>query len=284
MSRPHHAPARSGRLRVLTALLLLVLAAASFWAAVHHRDLPQTERAAAYARDISITASATYVTLRTLNAFLSSAQELEVGVSFIGSGSAQPLKVLEPIDDTVERIAAVVFGVMLASGVLAVTMGPLGAVGFALLGFAAVLWAGAVAVGRVRPLGGAPRQLAVYGGFLGIGIPVAFLLSALIADRLTAETWAEHSRVIADITATVEDEGIDPADAGGVRGMMDRVEQYQTLASNLTSRADELIGSLISLLSVYIFKVLVLPVMLIGGLFVIARKLGAAAQTGKARS
>lgn len=274
MNRDAQPDAPPPRRRLLVAALLLLLAAASFWAAAHHRELPQTTRAADYARDISVTASATYVTLRTLNAFLSSAQELEVGVSLFASGSAQPLKVLEPIDDTVERIAAVVFGVMVASGVLAVTMGPLGAVGFALLGLAALLWAGAVAAGRVNPLGGAPRQLAVYGGFLGLGIPVAFLLSALVADRLTVETWAAHSRVIAEITATVEEEGVDVTDAGGVRGMMDRVEQYQTLASNLTSRADELVGSLISLLSVYIFKVLVLPVMLIGGLFVIARMIG----------
>ncbi|WP_375261617.1 hypothetical protein [Palleronia sp.] len=280
MSRIPQSDAPSRRRRLLGAVLLLLLAVASFWGAAHHREMPQTARAADYARDISVTASATYVTLRTLNAFLSSAQELEVGVSLIGSGSAQPLKVLEPIDDTVERIASVVFGVMVASGVLAVTMGPLGAVGFALLGLAALLWAGAVVVGRVRPLGGAPRQLAVYGGFLGVGIPLAFLLSALVADRLTAETWAEHSRVIAEITATVEEEGVDVAEAGGVRGMMDRVEHYQTLASNLTSRADELVGSLISLLSVYIFKVLVLPVMLIGGLFVIARKLGSLRPVG----
>lgn len=263
----------ASRTRLITAALLLFVAAGSAWAAFNHRDLPQTDRAAAYARDISVTASATYITLRTLNAFLSSAQEVEVGVAFIGSGSAQPLKVLEPIDDTIERIAAVVFGVMIASGVLAVTMGPLGAVGFALLALGAGLWAGVLATGR--PLGGAPRQLAVYGGFLGLGIPLAFLFSALVADRLTAETWAEHSRVVAEITATVEEEGVTPVEAGGLRGMMDQVEQYQTLASNLSSRADELIGSFISLLSVYIFKVLVLPAMLIGGLFVIARRLGA---------
>ncbi|SFG22379.1 hypothetical protein SAMN04488020_101558 [Palleronia marisminoris] len=261
------------RMRLLAAALLLLVAATSVWAAFNHRDLPQNERAAAYARDISVTASATYITLRTLNAFLSTAQELEVGVSLIGSGSAQPLKVLEPIDDTIERIASVIFGVMVVSGVLAVTMGPLGAVGFALLALGAAMGAGVLATGR--PLGGVPRHLAVYGGFLGLGIPLAFLLSALVADRLTAETWAEHSRVVAEITATVEEEGVAPVEAGGLRGMMDQVEQYQTLASNLSNRADDLIGSFISLLSVYIFKVLVLPVMLIGGLFVIARRLGA---------
>ncbi|SPJ25351.1 hypothetical protein [Palleronia abyssalis] len=255
--------------RVVGALCLLALAGLAFFASVNHRDLPQSARAAEYARGISVSASATYVTLRTLNAFLSSAQEIEVGVSLIGSGSAQPLKVLEPIDDTVERIAAVVFAVMLASGVLAVTMGPLGAVGFAMLGGAAVLWAAVVASGRSRPLGGVPRQLTIYGGFLGLGIPLAFLISGLVADRLVAETWLEHSRIVSEITATVE--GVEAE--SGFRAMMDQVERYQTLAGNLSNRADELVGSLVSLLSVYIFKVLVLPVLLIGGLLVAARRL-----------
>ncbi|TRD22798.1 hypothetical protein [Palleronia caenipelagi] len=114
-------------------IALIVIAALSIGAAFASRTLPSTTRAVDYATRISIGASATYVTLRTLNAFLSSAQEVEVGVSVVGQGSAQPLKVLEPIDDTIERIAGVVFAVMLVSGVLAVAMGPLAAVGFALV-------------------------------------------------------------------------------------------------------------------------------------------------------
>ena len=77
------------------------------------RDNPVVSAAQGYAADVATTAAASYVTLRTLNAFLSTAQEIEVGLSFIASGSARPLKVLEPIDDTVERIAGLVFGLSL---------------------------------------------------------------------------------------------------------------------------------------------------------------------------
>ncbi len=272
---------RSGRIsRRIPVLCLMAVAALSFWVAAGGRTVPLTDRAADYARNISVNASATYVTLRTLNAFLSSAQEIEVGVSLIGQGSAQPLKVLEPIDDTVERIAAAVFAVMLASGVLAVSMGPLGAIGFALLGGAALVWAAALATDRMGALGGLPRQMAVYGGFFGIGVPLAFLLSALLADRLTEQSWAEHSRIVREITASVADGTL--KEDGGLRAMMERFDQYQHLAANITSRADELIGSLISLLSVFIFKVLVLPVLLIGGLLVVARSLGGGSGTAPA--
>lgn len=260
-------------MRLGLCLALILAALLSFWAAASHRELPQTARAATYARDIAVSASATYVTLRTLNAFLSSAQEIEVGVSLIGQGSAQPLKVLEPIDDTVERIAGVVFAVMLAAGVLAVTMAPLGAVGFALLGGAALIRAGTVLAGRADLLGGLPRQLAVYGGFLGIGVPVAFLVSALVADRLTAETWREHSRIVAEITASVDGGDLEEAEEG-LRAMLGRMDRYQQLAANISGRADELVASLLSLLAVFIFKVLVLPVLLVGGLLVAARRLG----------
>ncbi len=259
----------------LRALLFVALAALAFGAAMRHADLPSTGRAEGYAREITVGASATYVTLRTLNAFLSSAQEIEVGVAFLGQASAQPLKVLEPIDDTVERIAGVVFAVMLASAAVAVALGPLTATGFALLSLAALVAAGFAATGR--RVGILPRQMLSYGAFLGIGVPLAFLLSALAADLLTERTWAEHQRIVSEITATVERGALEEAE-GNWSAMMDRVETYQRLAGNISSRADELIGSLLGLLAVFLVRLVVLPVVLIGGLFLIARRLGQGAR------
>lgn len=70
------------------------------------------------------TSAATYVTLRTLNAVLSTVQEAAfTGSVVVAEATVQPLKALEPIDDTVERISDVVFAIMLAAGVLSVAMG-----------------------------------------------------------------------------------------------------------------------------------------------------------------
>ena len=248
--------------RVLTTLVLLLLAGAALLLA--RADGPLTDRAQGYAQSIAINASATYITLRTLNAFLSAAQEIEVGVSLVGQGSAQPLKTLEPIDDTVERIAGVVFWVMLAAGTLAVALGPVSTIGLVLLALAAVVWAGVAATGRPHPLGGVPRQLAVYGGFLGLALPLTFAVADPLADGLTDATWAAQTAIVQDITATVDGLPVE-------EGIREKISRYQTLADNLWTRADELIASLLTLLAVFIFKVVVLPVLLIGGLLVVAR-------------
>ena len=52
----------------------------------------------------------------------------------------QPLKALEPIDDTIERISDLVFSVMVVTGILAVAMGPVSATGSALIALAALAW------------------------------------------------------------------------------------------------------------------------------------------------
>ncbi|QFU07720.1 hypothetical protein PARPLA_01636 [Rhodobacteraceae bacterium THAF1] len=250
--------------RVLTTLALLLVAAAALLAA-RQNDL-LTDRAQGYAQSIAVNASATYITLRTLNAFLSAAQEIEVGVSLVGQGSAQPLKTLEPIDDTIERIADVVFWVMLASGTLAVALGPVSTIGLVMLSAAAGLWAGVAASGRANPLGGVPRQLAVYGGFLGLALPLAFAVADPLSDRLTDATWEAQTRIVQEITATVDTLPVD-------EGLRDKIARYTTLAENLWNRADDLIASLLTLLAVFIFKVVVLPILLMGGLLVIARGL-----------
>ena len=223
------------------------------------RDNPLTNRAQDYARSVAVASAATYVTLRTLNAFLSTAQELEVGVSFIASGTAQPLKVLEPIDDTVERVATLVFGVMVATGVLAVALGPMSAIGLALLSAALAIWALSS-----KGHAGLPRRLAWYGGFLGLALPFALILSQPLAEGLTEAVYQQNVAVIEDVTANVGGSAALEEDEPGLR-------EYRQLAENLWNRADELIHALLAVLGVQIFRIFILPLVLIGGLFVIAR-------------
>lgn len=248
--------------RIALTLSLLLIAALALLGARFSDSI--SARGGAYAQSIAISASATYVTLRTLNAFLSSAQEIELGVSLGASGSVQPLKTLEPIDDTVERIAAVVFWVMLAAGTLSVALGPISTIGLSVLAAAALLWA--LSSASRRPLGAVPRQLAVYGAFLGLALPLAFAVAAPLANALTDATWTAQTQIVQEITASVDTL---PED----EGLRDKIARYQTLADNIWTRADELIASLLTLMAVFLFKVLVLPILLIGGLFVVARGL-----------
>jgi hypothetical protein len=260
--------------RGLSRLVAAVAAVLALVALLAHANNPLTGQARAYAEEIAVSSAATYVSLRTLNAFLSTAQEIEVGGSMVVSGTARPLKVLEPIDDTIERIASVVFAVMVATGVLAVALGPVSGTGWALVGVAALL---RLAVpGR---LGGLPRRLGLYGGFLGLALPLAFVLASLLAERMTAQVWSTHQAVISEVTASLGAEDLPPAgEASWWQSLQDRlggIERYQAVASALYSNADAVIESYIAILSVFIFRILVLPVLLVGAFWVAARQLAA---------
>ncbi|RBI85787.1 hypothetical protein DRV85_08660 [Rhodosalinus halophilus] len=250
----------------LALLAVLALAVAMLW-----RENPATQGAEGYAGEVAAASAAVYVTLRTLNAVLSSAQEVEVGAGLIVEGSAQPLKVLEPVDDTVERIAGVVFGVMVLTGVLAVAMGPVWAVGWSMVAAALAIHA---ITGGVAGVG---RRLLSYGGFLALALPAAFVLSALVADRLTQDVWDRHSAVVSEIAGGVEIEAPVAEDDEGyweaMRRQFDRIADYTALAGRIYERGDELIGSFIAILAVFVFKIFVLPALLAGAFLVVARGL-----------
>ena len=250
----------------------------SLLGAVFYAQNPLTQRAQAYAEQVATASAATYLSLRAVNAFLSTAQEIEVGGSMVVSGSAQPLKVLEPVDDTIERIAGIVFSVMVVTGVLAVAMGPVGGVGWGLVALAAAVW-----LLPGRRVHGLTRRLGVYGVFLGFALPAAFLISSVLADRMTQTVWDRHTLVVAQMTSGLGASDITaPQDASWWQGLQDRlgeVERYSELASAIYDNADALIASYIALLAVFIFKIFLLPLMVVGGFFVVARWL---AETGPA--
>ncbi len=264
---------RRARLGFVAAIVLVATLAAWFY-----QSNPVTQSAQRYAVAVSKASGGTYITLRTLNAFLSTAQEVEVGGSFFVSGSAQPLKVLEPIDDTIERLAGLVFVVMVVTGVLAVSLGPVSAVGFGLIASAACLWGLQRSGKGAGRFAGLSLSLGRYGVFLALAVPLAFVLTALLADRMTAEVWDQHQAVISEITREVApQDGVDPTVSegwmDGMQSLLGKVENYQDLAASIYARADELIGSFVSLLSVYVFKLLILPLLILGGLYVVLRML-----------
>lgn len=260
--------ARRGVRALLLAAALLAVAAAALW-----RVNPMVEGAERYAASVAVSAGGVYLTLRSLNAFLSTAQEVEVGGSFVVSGTVQPLKALEPVDDTIERVASLVFFVMVATGILSVAMGPASALGFAMLGLglALIAWRGAWP-------GGAARRLGWYGGFLALAVPMAFLASDLLAERMTQDALARHEAVVARITAPVDapvPQAGDPGWTDSVRVLWDEVERYQALAAGIYAEADALVVSLIGILSVFVFRLLVLPGLILGGVYAAVRMLAA---------
>ena len=266
MRRPEP-PVRRTPLPVLLIVLVVALAGVVF-----HAGNPISDRARAYATDVAVASAGVYITLRTVNAFLSSAQEVEVSGSVVfASGTVQPLKTLEPIDDTIERIAGVVFAMMVVTGVLSVAMGPVGAVGAGMIALAAGLWIADRLIGRRDVVVQLARRLGWYGAFLALAVPLAFVLSALLADRLTQDVWERNDAVIREITAPIADDAETDAVSNRFWEAMEDLDNYRMLAGNIYDRADDLIGSYIAVLAVFLFKILLLPALLMGGFFVAAR-------------
>lgn len=263
---------------VIVAAAMILATLVALWGALGWRDNPLTTPAAEYTRDVAAASAAVYVTLRTLNSFLSTAQGVEVGVKFFGSASANPLRFLEPVDDTVERIASAVFALMLLAGVLSVAMGPVGGLGWAMVALAAVLWL--IGWGRSQVAGHTSevghrhgalgRHLLWYGVFLALALPAAFLLSGSLADWMTAEAWQTNQAVIVEITGEATEAARSDWTVTNIR---EKFEYYYDLSSRIYDRAGELVTSYIALLSIFIFKLFVLPLLLAGGFFVIARTL-----------
>ncbi len=251
--------------------LLLPIAVLAVVGMLFYSANPLTQRAQAFAQDTATASAATYLSLRLVNAFLSTAQEVEVGGSLVVSGTAQPLKWLEPIDDTIERIAGMVFGVMVATGVLAVAMGPVGAVGWALVLLAIVIWAL-----PGRNLHGLARAVAAYGAFLTLALPLAFVVSAGLSQIMTAQVQEQNEAVIAELTSGLDDTAsVQTEPQGWWENMQSRlgdVDQARVLAEAIYNNADELIGSYIAVLAVYLFNVVLLPLMLAGAFLILARR------------
>lgn len=262
------------RAQMVAAGLCVVIALA---ATLGYRHNPLTNRAAAYAQDIAVASAATYVTLRTLNAALSTAQEIEVsGGAVVVSGTARPLKLLEPIDDTIERIAGVVFALMVMTGLLAFALGPVGAIGAAMIGLAAMAWLLTRLGARLSGVPPLARQLGGYGVFFFLALPLAFVLSALVSDLLTTEAYARHQAIIAEITAHVET-APQAEEAGwwtGLRDSVGELDRYKDIAANIWTRADDLIASYLSILAVFMFRVFLLPALFAGALLVALRSVG----------
>jgi hypothetical protein len=97
-----------------------------------------------------------------------------------------------------------------------------------------------------------------------MALPLALVVSEPLAGQLTEGVYLRNMEVIEEITAHV----------GGSEALGEEepgLTEYRQLASNLWSRADELIGALLAVLGVHVFRIFLLPFLLVGGLFVVAR-------------
>lgn len=259
----------SRRARALRRALPALLAAlACLWLLGRPSDNPVVGAAERFNAEVAVAAGATYVSLRAVNAALSVAQEVEVGGSLGVSASAQPLKWLEPVDDTVERVSSLVFAMALIAGVLSLALAPVAAIGLALLAGALLGVAVCACTGPgPRLLQGGLRGAAGLGLVLALVLPAVFALGAWAGEALTRPAWAEAeatlSAIAGEARALLEADASGPQERGWLGRQTDLAGRYFGAAGTFWNEADALLAASLTLVGVFLLRMVVLPLVLL---------------------
>ena len=299
--------------RWLWAIAGVVILAIGFLDLSSERPLNPTVRpATAAAEDIAVSAGAVYVSLRVINAALSTAQEVEIGASIGAQANMQPLKFLEPLDDTVERVAGVVFVIAAGAAVAGLGLAPLAGLGLCLLGIGCLMRVSCLGAPRLAAMENASLHAIRVGAVFGLCLPVVFALGVWLGDTLTASRWdramsdldgvTEEARILvgAGIDAELAAAGVDPgvfvedaeaeADGGwfdwigssvqsvgdGFGNAVEATRRYISAGGLLMSRADDVFSASLTIIGVFVLRTLVLPGVLLWAFVGLMRRVAAA--------
>lgn len=266
-----------------------------------------------------------YAVLRGINAALSVAKETEIGVGLVGSITAQPAMVLDPIDETVARVSDLVFVLAAVSGMLEIAFAPLAqlgaaaaAAGFALLYLPVII--PAVAGTVAGTLSGFGRALASFGLMLALALPLGYGIGGQLGAFWTEDLRVEAEQTLQGSADTIE-AAIDtaqtaplpetpatpPAQAPGeseegwlgslVTPMLEGYDQARGAAADalagvaagvgsagqavsdavpdmaaVQQRGGEIFESSLTLVAIYGFRLIVLPLVLLWILMALARR------------
>lgn len=274
------------RLNIAGWLLIAVL---SFGAAATQIN-PAVRWAEASVQEIAASMTGVYVSLRIINAALSAAQEIEVGASVGAQANVQPLKVLEPVDDTVERVADVVFAVAVGAAVATVGLMPVALLGAAVLGGGAILRVACLIwpemPGGVQRLA---RRAIRLGGAVCVVLPLVVVVGLDLGDRMTAVPQAEARATLDGVTAEAQlligQDNPDPDTIAeetegrffgrffdSVSSAGETVQAYTQAAGVFRSEATALFEATLILIGVFVLQSLVLPVLLFWGMLTLLRR------------
>lgn len=246
-----------------------------------------TAPALRYNEEVFRSAVAVFAILRSINAGLSVAKETEVGFEFFGSLTAQPGMVLDPIDETVARVADVIFLLMVSSGVLKFAFAPVAQIGAlaGCLGFALIQ---ATRMGYChQALGRAGRTLAAGGLVFALALPLGYSIGGQLAAWWTnapLELAQESLQGSADdIEAAVEaaasgeqgeapqggfvDSLLAPLEATGNK-MRDSMPDM----SSVQERGSEILENSVQIIAIYALRLIVLPLLMMWGMAVLVRR------------
>ena len=258
---------------------------------------PALPPASAAAEEVAAATATVYVSLRVINAALSTAQEIEVGASVGAQASVQPFKVLEPVDDTVERVANVVFAVAAGAALATVGFAPVAALGLCLFGLGCLLRVADDLLPAIDGMRAAAAYAMRLGAVLGVILPLGFAGGVALGEHITASQWNE---AMADLESVRREASIlvgSGGDAGaedlleaqdedaasswwspfqsageGVSETFGAVGRYRQAAVVLMSEADTLFRATLTIIGIFALRTLVLPALLLWGALALMRR------------
>lgn len=256
---------------------LLFLAAAAF-------QPPFVRAATAHAEDVAATAVIAYGALRAINAAISVAKETEFSVPVVGAFGAKPGMALDPIDETVARISDAVFLVLAVTATLTLAFSPIAKVGALLVaGSLLVIWL-ARYFAFMRPIDGVAGRLAMLGLLLALVVPASFAAGGWLGKLATAEQLTAARAALEEASGQVDSDAV--ANAGlpaadplpwwrfwsGSEANSYTEGEAQTWFGEYTQRAETILKSSLTIIGVYLLRLLVFPAVALGVLLIVVRQ------------
>lgn len=273
-----HAVWRTARIPALFAALVLFCVVGLADMVARPILAPIDAKAEQIIDDIAIRAAATFAISRTINAALSMAEEVSVSAGFVFEGSMKPMSWLEPVNNLIEEFA----GIMLAVAVAALILKILLSIGTA-WGVSVILALSPAAfclqtLGKDRPWLWRPR-LARLGSSL---LLLAFVLrlafpTAIFATNLLSEEFLQHRYEAAQAELElIKSKAEDASTAASDADETDNAEKSwfsdkATAAGEMVKRAfgavrdvfGQAFQSVVTLVTVFLFETMLLPVVLV---------------------
>ena len=155
------------------------------------------EMAESEANNVAGAALITFGAARLINAAISFAQEVSFSVGFFGGADFSPFKVLEPVDDTIERFSEMLFYMLIAFKIMAILFTPLIVLGNISLGIGLI---GVIIKNYLIPLKDIkwPRKLVMFGLFAYI-FPLSFLLAMQLGNLALEDQIQKEFKVFSNV-------------------------------------------------------------------------------------
>lgn len=269
-------PARLNAGRSLVVLLLLGLVVAT-WVS----PLDQPARAsvdAGLAR-----ALVTFASARGLNGVISVVQGTEFNVG-VGAGATFAVgEILDPVNDLVEQFSDLMLLATVSFGIQEVLL-VIGGHGTLKVALTALLlgWAALTMLGRGSPAW--LTSLLILGLMLRFAIPVASAGADLAFEHFLADRYQAGEAAIASAATSVQDLAIDagpdvgaPVERGGLQGVWEGLKgrtlelDPRAKLDELRARAEAAVENVVWLIVVFVLQTLIIPLAVLGALWVLAR-------------